>query len=367
MRTSFQVLTYVGACALGAGGIYLGHDGLRSDNAALHEQLANAEAKVARLSGELNTLRVTQVEQRRSRLTQQERFSTERERQLRKPGSATDGRIATLTPLASSPGPATSSEGRLSRAGPTAQETPQTEEERVQQAQADLHDYLERTENLGVGARMRQSRRLLEALRERGDAGTLALLRTLEEGTTSRERQVAAALLGGMDDVEVALPVLNEIIASETDVMVRRGAARGLRIMDSHEAVPALSALAENTAEDRFVRYNAALGLARLSEPAGVDHLVGIYNEATNTDGTGRYIAFRALTRLDDPAALPAMRVAVVPGNGLSYRVGALKFMARHGTTEDLPLVQSALDDPSKQPALLDAARDALRALGGTN
>ena len=358
MRTSFQVLTYVGACALGAGGIYLGHNGLRSDNAALHDQLANAEAKVARLSGELNTLRVTQVEQRRSRLTQRERFSTERERQLRKPGSATDGRIATLTPPASSPGPATSSEGRLSRAGPTAQETPQTEEERVQQAQADLHDYLQRTENLGVGARRRQSRRLLEALRERGDAGTLALLRTLEEGTTSRERQVAAALLGGMDDVEVALPVLNEIIASETDVMVRRGAARGLRIMDSHEAVPALSALAENTAEDRFVRYNAALGR---------DHLVGIYNEATNTDGTGRYIAFRALTRLDDPAALPAMRVAVVPGNGLSYRVGALKFMARHGTTEDLPLVQSALDDPSKQPALLDAARDALRALGGTN
>ena len=363
MRTSFQVFTYIIVCAIGASAAYFGHNGVRANNADLRKQLEDTQAQVAKLSEELNLLRVEQVQTRRARLTHRApaaNVASAQEAAIEPRGRPTT--LAAMNPTAASPDNASNATPPSSAAAPNI--APLSEEERVQQARASLADYLERTEGRSIGARMRQGRRLLEQLREMGDAGTLALLHTLEEGTSSRERQVAAALLGGMQDLDVALPVLNEIITSEADVMVRRGAARGLRIMDSYEAVPSLNRLAENPGEDRFVRYNAAIGLARLDEPQGVEHLVGIYNEASSSDGSGRYITFRALTRLDDPAALPAMRLAAGPENDISYRVGALKFIARHGTEDDVPLVQAALNEPSKQPAVLEAARDALRSLG---
>ena len=58
------------------------------------------------------------------------------------------------------------------------------------------------------------------------------------------------------------------------------------------------------------------------------------------TSGCWRFVAFRALTSLNDPAALPLMRQLTVSDADVSYRVAAMRFLAEHRDKEALPLLQ---------------------------
>ena len=210
--------------------------------------------------------------------------------------------------------------------------------------------------------RWRQMRDLANELRAMGDAGTKALMQVLANGS-SDDRRAAAQLLGQLQASD-ALPLLQSILANDEDVLMRRAAAAALRRMDMPETIPAMQAILANLEEDRFVRLSAAYGLAQLGSPLGIAGLEQIFQEA-NADGRGRDMAFRALTLLNDQAALPFMRQMVTSSAELSYRLQAIRFVATLNDPQALIPLQIVMQSPTEQPSIRDAAALAYASISG--
>ena len=192
-----------------------------------------------------------------------------------------------------------------------------------------------------------------------GDAGTQALARVLASGSSSEERRTAAQLLGEMQDPR-ALPLLQDVLDRDGDVLLRRTAAGALRRLESPDTIPVLNTLLANPTDDRFVRMSAAYGLAQMGQPQGVNGLMQIFDEA-NADGRGRDMAFRALNSLNDERSLPFMRQVAASGGELSYRLQAIKFLTAQGDQQSLPALQQIMQSPTEQPSIRDAASQAVR------
>jgi HEAT repeat protein len=212
-------------------------------------------------------------------------------------------------------------------------------------------------------ARWRQYREMTAELRAMGDAGTEALSRVLANGSTSEERRTAAQMLGELGDPK-ALPLLQEVLDRDADVLLRRSAAGALRRMESPDTIPMLDTLLANQADDRFVRMSAAMGLARLGQPQGVNGLMQIFDEA-NADGRGRDMAFRALNALNDERSLPFMRQVASSNSELNYRMQAIKFLSTQGDRQSLPALAQIMQSPTEQPSIRDAAGQAYAAING--
>lgn len=204
-------------------------------------------------------------------------------------------------------------------------------------------------------------RDLLEELKTMGDAGAQALLRVLENGATSDERRTAAALLGALQDRR-AVPILQHIVETENDVLLRRAAAQSLRRLQVAETAPFMEGLLANPAEDRFVRMSAALGLAQMARPIGVAGLTQIFAEST-ADGRGRDAAFRSLASLNDERPLPFMRQVIVSPIEPGYRLQAIRFVAAQGDRQALAMLQRVMDSPTEQPSIREAASNAFTAI----
>ena len=210
-------------------------------------------------------------------------------------------------------------------------------------------------------ARWRQSRELIADLKAMGDAGTQALARVLASGSSTEERRTAAQLLGEMQDPR-ALPLLQDVLDRDGDVLLRRTAAGALRRLESPDTIPVLNTLLANPTDDRFVRMSAAYGLAQMGQPQGVNGLMQIFDEA-NADGRGRDMAFRALNSLNDERSLPFMRQVAASGGELSYRLQAIKFLTAQGDQQSLPALQLIMQSPTEQPSIRDAASQAVAAI----
>jgi len=70
-----------------------------------------------------------------------------------------------------------------------------------------FHQYLDETAGMRRRERRQYGKSLVEELREMGEPAVRALLRSLEEGASVRERRLAARLLGALQD-PIALPTL---------------------------------------------------------------------------------------------------------------------------------------------------------------
>ena len=210
-------------------------------------------------------------------------------------------------------------------------------------------------------ARWRQSREIIADLKAMGDAGTQALARVLANGSSTEERRTAAQLLGEMQDPR-ALPLLQDVLDRDGDVLLRRTAAGALRRLESPDTIPVLNTLLANPTDDRFVRMSAAYGLAQMGQPQGVNGLMQIFDEA-NADGRGRDMAFRALNSLNDERSLPFMRQVATSGAELSYRMQAIKFLTAQGDQQSLPALQQIMQSPTEQPSIRDAATQAYAAI----
>ena len=210
-------------------------------------------------------------------------------------------------------------------------------------------------------ARWRQSRELIADLKAMGDAGTQALARVLANGSSTEERRTAAQLLGEMQDPR-ALPLLQDVLDRDGDVLLRRTAAGALRRLESPDTIPVLNTLLANPTDDRFVRMSAAYGLAQMGQPQGINGLMQIFDEA-NADGRGRDMAFRALNSLNDERSLPFMRQVATSGAELSYRMQAIKFLTAQGDQQSLPALQQIMQSPTEQPSIRDAASQAYAAI----
>jgi HEAT repeat protein len=217
--------------------------------------------------------------------------------------------------------------------------------------------YLDEMNGPGGPGRWQRAREAASDLRAMGDVGAEALLRVLADGTTSDARRAAAQLLGNFQ-VPEALPLLQDILQNDPDVLLRRAAASALRRLDTPDAIPAMQALLANPAEDRFVRMSAAYGLAQLGQPQGVIGLEQIFVES-NADGRGQDIAFRALSSLNDQVALPFMRQLVTANVDVSYRLQAIRFLAALGDGQALAPLQQVMRSPTEQPSIRDAAAQA--------
>jgi len=209
--------------------------------------------------------------------------------------------------------------------------------------------------------RWRQSRELVADLKAMGDAGTQALARVLASGSSTEERRTAAQLLGEMQDPR-ALPLLQDVLDRDGDLLLRRTAAGALRRLESPDTIPVLNTLLANPTDDRFVRMSAAYGLAQMGQPQGVNGLMQIFDEA-NADGRGRDMAFRALNSLNDERSLPFMRQVAASGGELSYRLQAIKFLTAQADQQSLPALQQIMQSPTEQPSIRDAATQAYAAI----
>ena len=210
-------------------------------------------------------------------------------------------------------------------------------------------------------ARWRQLRDLVADFKAMGDAGTQALARVLASGTSTEERRTAAQLLGEMQDPR-ALPLLQDVLDRDGDLLLRRTAAGALRRLESPDTIPVLNTLLANPTDDRFVRMSAAYGLAQMGQPQGVNGLMQIFDEA-NADGRGRDMAFRALNSLNDERSLPFMRQVAASGGELSYRLQAIKFLTAQADQQSLPALQQIIQSPTEQPSIRDAATQAYAAI----
>ncbi len=245
-----------------------------------------------------------------------------------------------------------------SRPTPSARVTAPTTEAALDR----FYKLLDAMSGQGGAGRWRQIRELTSELRAMGDVGTKALMQILAGGT-SDDRRAAAQLLGQFQSAE-ALPALQSILANDEDVLLRRGAAAALRRMDMPETMPAMQALLANPQEDRFVRMSAAFGLAQQGSPLGITGLELIFQEA-DADGRGRDMAFRALTSLNDQAALPFMRQLVTSNAELTYRLQAIRFLATLNDGQALAPLQMVMQSPTEQPSIRDAAALAYATISG--
>jgi HEAT repeat protein len=220
-----------------------------------------------------------------------------------------------------------------------------------------FYRYLNDTNDSGRGSRWQRVRELADDLRAMGNAGSEALLRVLADGTSTEERRLAAQLAGELQ-VAQALPLLQNILDKDSDVLLRRAAALGLRRLESPEAAPFMQALLANPAEDRFVRMSAAIGLAQLGQGMGVAGLMQIFDESA-ADGRGRDMAFRALSSLNDERSLPFMRQLLTSNVDVSYRLQAIHFLAAQGDRQALMPLELLMQSPTEQPSIRDAAAQA--------
>jgi hypothetical protein len=234
----------------------------------------------------------------------------------------------------------------------------------VETALQRFYRYLDETAASGGQGRWgSQLRELVNDLRAMGDAGTEALMRVLADGTNSDARRAAAQLLGQLQ-VPEAVPLLQNILDNDSDVLLRRAAASALRRLDLPEAVPTMQALLSDPGEDRFVRMSAAYGLAQQGQALGVIGLEQIFQESS-IDGRGHDIAFRALASLNDPAALPFMRQLVTSNADVSYRLQAIRFVTAQGDGQALGPLQQVMQSPTEQPSIRDAAAQAYATISG--
>jgi hypothetical protein len=220
-----------------------------------------------------------------------------------------------------------------------------------------FYRYLNDTNESGRAGRWQRVRELTDDLRAMGNAGADALLRVLADGTSTEERRLAAQLAGELQ-VAQALPLLQNILDKDSDVLLRRAAALGLRRLETPDAAPVMQALLTNPAEDRFVRMSAAYGLAQLGQPQGIAGLVQIFDESA-ADGRGRDMAFRALSSLNDERSLPFMRQLLTSNADVSYRMQAIRFLAAQGDRQALVPLEFLMQSPTEQPSIRDAAAQA--------
>jgi len=226
-----------------------------------------------------------------------------------------------------------------------------------------FYQYL-RTTSQGDGReRWRRARELAEELKGMGDTAAQALMRVLASGGDSEERRAAARLLGTLQAPQ-SLPVLQDILEREDDVLLRRAAAVGMRRLQTPESLPIMERMVLNPDEDRFVRLSAAYGLAEAGRLLGVTGLVQIFEETT-ADGRGRDIAFRALASLNDQRALPFMRQLVLSPVEPGYRLQAIRYLTAQGDQQALTALQFVMQSPNEQASIRDAAALAYAALGG--
>ena len=233
-------------------------------------------------------------------------------------------------------------------------------------ADAALHRfylYVDESNALGGLAQWQRMQQLADELRKMGPAGAEALLQVLEAGATSDERRAAAQLLGELQ-VPQALPLLQNILEQDSDLLLRRAATAGLRRLQTPETVPVLEALLADSGEDRLIRMSAASGLAQMDRSQGIAGLMQVF-ESSNGDGNGRALAFRALTSLNDERALPFMRGLVTSTADESYRVRAMRFLTGQGDRQALPSLQQVMQSPAEPVSIRDAAAQAHAAIAG--
>jgi hypothetical protein len=226
----------------------------------------------------------------------------------------------------------------------------------VQAALDRFYRYLETSSGSGP-ERWREGRQLVEELRAMGAPAGQALMHVLSTGSDTDERRTAARLLGQLQ-VAQALPLLRDVVDKEQDLLLRRAAASGLRQLQTPESLPVMERLLAQPSEDRFIRLSAAVGLAESGRPLGVAGLTHIFDESAS-DGRGRELAFRALSRLGDDRPLPFMRQLLSANVEPSYRLQAIRYVANQGDQQALASLQLLMTSPTEQPSIRDAAAQA--------
>lgn len=198
-------------------------------------------------------------------------------------------------------------------------------------------------------------REAIEATRILTPAQAAPLLRQATQDPDWLTRASAARLLGRRDD-PTAIPTLFALL-QDKDSYVRRFVRRSLLELASFASpqayLPALQS------QDRTTQVVAALALARLNHPGGLDILLA---EIANPLGIERIEGVKSAARLPDPRVLPVIRAATSDQDSQVRMVALIALGLLHDRTSS-PLMQKIFSDPSTPPEVRLAAGKALELL----
>jgi HEAT repeat protein len=160
--------------------------------------------------------------------------------------------------------------------------------------------------------------------RERDVAGLIAALgSTRIQKSKSRRAAVVTSLrkIGASESI----PVLSELLQSDSSEAVRRGSAFALGGLDDPAALPALRAALDD--ESDRVRLWAVRSLGQLRDRASVERLMEMCDDP---DGSHRQFAALALGEIGDQRAVPALN-SLLDDQGRMVRRQARQALTRLG------------------------------------
>jgi len=177
-------------------------------------------------------------------------------------------------------------------------------------------------------------------------------------------REAAAQALGFIGDARASTPLANAL--GDSDKYVRKRAASALMLLaPSPQAFAALSDAAINDPYPEVRRYAVeALGLAEA--PAAAETLT----QALGDEGSAevRAAAARYLGRFGDAKAVPAL-IARFTDEDADVRWAAVRSVGQLGQIGGASAeraLQNLITSGTQEPQVMQAAREALRKLGGT-
>jgi len=173
--------------------------------------------------------------------------------------------------------------------------------------------------------------------------------------------------MGGVD-LKEALPMLVQAAANDGDVVVRRAAIHALAFMEGDQMVPALEAALSKDKEDWGVKMNAAFGLAKRNNAAGVDFLLDTVKD-DKSSGQIRGAAERSLFYLKPKRALPYFYEKLT-GKELAYRAAsatAIGDIVEKGDQAAQKALRSLIEGVGEAEMVVIAAKKAYNKVAGGN
>ncbi len=172
-------------------------------------------------------------------------------------------------------------------------------------------------------------------------------------------REAAAQALGLIGDPRAADPLARRL--KDPDEYVRKRAASALMLLPSADALVALNEAAVNDPAPDVRRY-AVEALGWLAHPVSVRTLIKALDDESAEVRTS---AARYLGRLGNKKAVDALIVRFFKDEDADVRWAAVRSVGQLGGKAAEPALTRLLTSGAEEPQVLQAAREALRRMGG--
>lgn len=159
------------------------------------------------------------------------------------------------------------------------------------------------------------------------------LIQALDDDSPGVRREAVTSLASIGDPA--ALPSLLKAFQCDNETVVRKAAVNALWLLGGSMAIEPIIATLLDSSEPPDLRSDCADALAQMADCGSLDEqqketaLMALLAALRDQDAEVRYFAAFALGMLRDPAAIPALKQAIVEDDGTVPRWGSVRDEAR--------------------------------------